>query len=42
MKVNRRKIECMCVDERRDNGAVRMKGGGENGWFQIPGLNCAK
>ena len=26
MKVNRRKTEYMCVDERQDNGTVKMQG----------------
>ena len=26
MKVNSRKTECMCVNERQDNGTVKMQG----------------
>ena len=46
MKVNRRKTEYMCVNERQDNssGTVKMQGEevAKNGGFQIPGLNCTK
>ena len=45
MKVNRRKTEYMCVNERRVNGTVKMQGeevAKTCGGFQISGLNCTK
>ena len=44
IKVNRRNTEYMCVNERQDNGTVKMQGeevAKEEG-FQIPVLNCTK
>ena len=42
MKVNRRKTEYMCVNERQVNGTVKMLRGRGSGGFQISGLNCTK
>ena len=44
MKVDSRKTEYMCVNERQVKGTVKMprRRGHESGGFQISGLNCTK
>ena len=43
MKVNRRKTEYMCVNERQVKGSENARRRGrESGGFQISGVNCTK